>query len=68
MVTLSEHITWLSYILNYVPSLRDRVQRLRSMGRNRTKARFEAGAESKDVFYYLVSHIATQLPLKCSIG
>ncbi|KAI0772263.1 cytochrome P450 [Irpex lacteus] len=50
---LFEQITWLPHIAKYIPALRDRVQRLRNLGIGRAKARYEAGAETKDLFYYL---------------
>ncbi|KAI0086944.1 cytochrome P450 [Irpex rosettiformis] len=50
---LFEQMNWLPHILKYIPKFRDRVQRMRYMGINRAKARFERGAETKDLFYFL---------------
>ncbi len=51
---LLEQVNWLPFVLNHIPKFRNRVQRMRYMGINRAKSRFEAGAETKDLFYFLV--------------
>ncbi|KAI0772249.1 cytochrome P450 [Irpex lacteus] len=48
-----EQVTWLPHIAIHVPAARRAVKRLDNMGVVRAAARFEAGAQMKDLFYYL---------------
>jgi len=50
---LFENVSWLPHIFKYLPGPRDRLLSFRGIGINRAKARVDAGAKSKDLFYYL---------------
>lgn len=48
-----DHLPWLANFVKYFPIAPDLVK-MRQVARARTAVRFERGAESKDLFYYLV--------------
>ena len=48
-----DHLPWLSYIAKQLPAAQT-IKNLRKRAMARTMGRYERGATSKDLFYYLV--------------
>ena len=50
-----DQVPWLPYIVKLIPAARKRTIKMQGLGLDRARARFEAGAQTKDLFYYLAS-------------
>ena len=62
MTLVYDQVPWLSYYTKKFPSLAKEFNAFRAMSMRRTEERCKQGSITKDLFYYLVSHLCPCYP------